>query len=523
MLFNSFHFIFLFLPITLFIFFKIGGWGYRKIALAWLVGASLFFYGWWNPAYLGLLIGSILFNYFVGGILANHPANKKVRKKAILIFGVVVNLGLIGYYKYANFFIENANHLAGSNFFLEKIVLPLAISFFTFQQITYLVDTYYGETNEHNFLHYCIFVTFFPQLIAGPIVHHREMLPQFAKDSLYRFSHEHFSVGITIFSMGLFKKVILADGIAPWGNILFEGAADGTTITFFEAWGGALAYTFQLYFDFSGYSDMAIGLARMFGILLPLNFNSPYKATNITDFWRRWHMTLSRFFRDYLYIPLGGNRKGQGRTLFNLMAAMLLGGLWHGAGWTFIIWGGLHGIYLIINHIWREFKKFLGFEINTWWSRAVARMLTFVAVVIAWVFFRADSLDTALTVIKGMSGANGFFLRDSWLYKLGPFGNLLENWGVQFISPDFMDLLLHTNSITWSLSLLAIAWLLPNTQQIMAGYRPGFETDSGEIQGPKLRVLQWRPNIVGASISAVLSIYVLLNLSNVSEFLYFQF
>lgn len=523
MLFNSFHFIFLFLPITLLVFFKMGEMGYRKMTLAWLVGASLFFYGWWNPAYLVLLIGSIFFNYSIGEILTTHPQGKIVRKKAILVLGILVNLGLIAYFKYANFFIDSVNHLAGSNFFLDKILLPLAISFFTFQQITYLVDTYNGETKEHDFLHYCIYVTFFPQLIAGPIVHHSEMFPQFTKDSIFRFSHKHFSIGITIFSIGLFKKVILADGIAPWATFFFEGAAEGTTVTFFEAWGGAFAYTLQLYFDFSGYSDMAIGLARMFGILLPLNFNSPYKAFNISDFWRRWHMTLSRFFRDYFYIPLGGNQRSQGRTLFNLMISMLLGGLWHGAGWTFVVWGGLHGFYLIINHLWLVYKNSLGLEINTWWSHTVAKLLTFVAVMFAWVFFRADSLNTALSVVKGMLGINGFYLRDSWLYKLGPLGTLLNNLGVKFVSPDHWDLLLHGYSMFWSLSLLAIVWLLPNTQQIMNESRPGFEIGSGETQHSNFKVLHWRPNIVCAGLCSIICVYMILNLAEISEFLYFQF
>jgi len=354
MLFNSYQFIFLFLPITLLGFHLLGKEGYNRTAIAWLVGASLFFYGWWNPAYLALILFSIVFNYGVGVSLGYAPNSPK--KKSVLFLGVASNLGLLGYYKYANFFIENINVITGAEIVLDQIILPLAISFFTFQQIAYLVDVYRDKVKEHNFLHYCLFVTFFPQLIAGPIVHHKEMLPQFAQAITYRLRAKHLAVGFTIFVIGLFKKVVLADGIAVYATPVFEIAEFNVALTFFEAWGGALAYSFQLYFDFSGYSDMAIGIARMFGIRLPLNFNSPYKAISIIDFWRRWHLTLSRFFRDYVYIPLGGQRKGEIRRLVNLAITMLLGGLWHGAGWTFVFWGGLHGLFLVINHIWSNAK-----------------------------------------------------------------------------------------------------------------------------------------------------------------------
>ncbi len=310
MLFNSYEFIFLFLPITLLGFHLIGKHEHYRIAIAWLVGASLFFYGWWNPAYLGLILFSILFNYSIGVLLGNSPGNK-LSKKTILTIGVSINLLVLGYYKYANFFVDTLNALNSTNIVLYEVILPLAISFFTFQQITYLVDSYRGQTKEYKFLHYCLFVTFFPQLIAGPIVHHKEMLPQFANNIVYKIRSKNLAIGITIFALGLFKKVVLADGVSVYSTPVFDAAESGVILTFFEAWAGALAYTFQLYFDFSGYSDMAIGIARMFGILLPLNFNSPYKSTSIIDFWRRWHITLSRFLRDYLYIPLGGNKKGK--------------------------------------------------------------------------------------------------------------------------------------------------------------------------------------------------------------------
>ena len=313
MLFNSYIFIFVFLPVVLIGFHWIGKQGRHRIAIAWLVGVSLFFYGWWNPAYLGLILFSILFNYSVGVLLGGRA--RQLHKKPILIFGVTINLLLLGYFKYANFFVDNFNNVIGSDIVLDHIILPLAISFFTFQQIAYLVDAWNGETHEYNFLHYCLFVTFFPQLIAGPIVHHKEILPQFASNNIYSLYSTNIAVGFTIFVFGLFKKVVLADGAGLYATPIFLSADAGIQLTFFEAWGGALAYSFQLYFDFSGYSDMAVGLARMFGIMLPFNFNSPYKAASIIEFWKRWHMTLSRFLKEYLYIPLGGNRKGEVRRL----------------------------------------------------------------------------------------------------------------------------------------------------------------------------------------------------------------
>ena len=303
MLFNSYEFIFVFLPIVLFGFHLIGRRSHYRVAVAWLVGSSLFFYGWWNPYYLGLILFSILFNYSIGISLCNN-SNYKLSRKGVLTIGIVTNLVLLGYFKYANFFINNINLVTDINIVNYDIVLPLAISFFTFQQITYLVDAYQGKSKEYNFLHYCLFVTFFPQLIAGPIVHHKEMLPQFAKDVIYKLNSKNIVIGVTIFSLGLFKKVVFADGISAYSTPVFNAAEYGEVLTFFEAWSGVIAYHFQIYFDFSGYSDMAIGLARVFGIRLPLNFNSPYKATSIIDFWRGWHMTLTRVIRDYLWYPI---------------------------------------------------------------------------------------------------------------------------------------------------------------------------------------------------------------------------
>ena len=518
MLFNSYEFIFLFLPIVLLGFHLIGKQGHHRVAIAWLVGASLFFYGWWNPAYLLLMLFSVLFNYSVGVSLSN-TSGRKLLSKTILTIGVSVNLAILGYFKYANFFVDNLNALSGTDLILNEVILPLAISFFTFQQIAYLVDAYSGKTKEYNFLHYCLFVTFFPQLIAGPIVHHKEMLPQFAKDAVYKLRSKHLAIGITIFALGLFKKVVLADGVSVYATPVFNAAEAGVMLTFFEAWGGALAYTFQLYFDFSGYSDMAIGIARMFGIRLPLNFNSPYKATSIIDFWRRWHITLSRFLRDYLYIPLGGSRKGRVRRYINLMTTMILGGLWHGAGWTFILWGALHGFYLMINHGWRAiFKSRNKTKIGSF----IAWTITFMAVVISWVPFRAETIDGAYNILASMFGRNGLSLQIRLKGNLGGAESWLIEHGVKF-DGIFTNEYINNYGIVWIIGLLLLSITLPNTQQIMRNFYPAFETYIGEISRLRFRWMEWKPNILWIILTSSMLIYTLTTLTQVSEFLYFQF
>lgn len=513
MLFNSHVFIFIFLPLTLLIYYKIGGIGRHRVAISWLVAASLFFYGWWNPSYLLLILISILFNYAVGVSLAR--GEQQNNSKILLALGVIGNLGLLGYYKYANFFVDNINILFASDFHLATILLPLAISFFTFQQIAYLVDAYRGETHEYDFLQYCLFVTFFPQLIAGPIVHHKEMLPQFGKEETYRFNYDNLSIGLTIFIIGLTKKVIIADSFAIYATPVFDASAVGTQISFLEAWGGALSYTFQLYFDFSGYSDMAIGLARMFGIRLPLNFHSPYKAVNIIDFWRRWHITLSRFLKDYIYIPLGGNRRGNTRRYINLFLTMLLGGLWHGAGWTFVIWGMLHGVYLIINHAFHHIRRLLGQDLkhSTTIGRTFATCITFIAIVVGWVFFRSADMQSAMNIIYGMAGLNGILLPEAWQSTIGSLPM------VTYGSSDFEVLTKFDNLLMG----LILVWVFPNTQQIMINYRPAFETFRGEIGRHYMRFLEWKPSRTWAIISSIMAIYTTLNLTRISEFLYFQF
>lgn len=550
MLFNSFEFIFLFLPITVGIFFGITQSKLRQansLGMAWLVLASLFFYGWWNPKNLWLIVFSIVFNYAVGYLLSNRflgdTATAKLNRKLWLVGGIIVNLLLLGYFKYFHFFVDTLSQVANLDVGIEAKVLPLAISFFTFQQIGYLVDAYRGQTKEYGFLNYSLFVTFFPQLIAGPIVHHKDVLGQFSNKA-FKFSSACLSVGLAVFFAGLFKKVVFADSIAYYANAVFDTVAQGKTVTLFEAWIGALAYTLQLYFDFSGYSDMAIGAAYVLGIRLPLNFNSPYKASSIVDFWRRWHITLSNFLRDYLYIPLGGNRKGELRRSTNLMLTMLLGGLWHGAGWTFVVWGALHGTYLVINHQWSVLCRRLGgrhqgsgkegFSFGRWFSQLFGGGLTFMAVVVSWVVFRADSMASAGRMLSAMFGIQTVALPLSLKDEL----SFLDGKGFAFTGiidqvPLFLGEAL--DGVKAIGLLLVIVWCLPNVQEWMGRYSPvltkemskGLSADKevavSSAPVPSARLWHWRPNVFWSILTAVITAVSVLRLTRVSEFLYFQF
>ena len=522
MLFNSYEFILAFLPVTLIVFFLLRYTAYHRFAIAWLVIASLFFYGWWELRYLLLIGFSIIFNFVMGRLLES-ASNSKADSKAniILFFGIMVNLALIAYFKYANFFVHTVSQFGNTNWHLAQIILPIGISFFTFQQIAYLVDTRRGVTQEHNFLQYCLFIVFFPQLIAGPIVHHRQMLPQFAGDKLAgQPVFENLAVGITIFAIGLFKKVIIADNLALVSTPLFDAAEQGQVLNFFWSWRGTLAYTLQLYFDFSGYSDMAIGLARMFGIRLPLNFHSPYQASSIIDFWRCWHMTLSGFLRDYVYIPLGGNKRGKLRRYANVLITMLLGGLWHGASWTFVLWGGLHGLFLIVNIAWRVLWPT---PIQRWWSRLIGRLLTFIVVAMAWVFFRAESFEAAIAVFDGMRN-----LPVNLTGKLGPIDDILVFLGFRFDGPVLWYSDLY--SLIWLVFWLSFLWLLPNTQQWMSNFKPAanyLSEQHTKLQTvgvfSKFKWSYWDLSIKWAVYTGILLGIAFLSLSHVSEFLYFQF
>ncbi len=546
MLFNASEFIFGFFPITLLVFIVLLNKGMHRQSLAWLVVVSLFFYGWWKPPYLALICMSIGINYFLGlNLCALNSKLSDKHRKLLLYFGVTANLASIAWFKYAGFLTENINSILDTDYNFGTIILPLAISFFTFQQVAYLVDAYRGETEEHNFLNYSLFVTFFPQLIAGPIVSHKEMLPQFFTTDARRFNYHNLAIGLAIFAMGLFKKVVIADGVAIHANITFDAAASGQTLSFLEAWSGSLAYTLQLYFDFSGYSDMALGLARVFGICLPLNFYSPYKAASIIDFWRRWHITLSRFLREYLYFSIGGNRNGKLQRYRNLFITMLLGGLWHGAAWTFVLWGALHGIYLVINHAWRSYRTSL--KSGNWLSKLLEqgfyRTITFLAIVVAWVYFRAESLDVAHNVLAGMFGLNGFALPYEWQTRMPELASSLGQLGIQFeplisqgkvMTPlsDIASILGISGldsavgpikTLGYMSLLLAWTWFAPNTQQLTHRFKPAFESYNGQIQPVFLSILEFRTNFVWAVLIAFMFAYSIFGTSQTSQFLYFNF
>lgn len=485
MLFNSYHFIFGFLPITLIVFFGLTKFRLIALGTAWLVIASLAFYAYWNIAYLPLLLISIGCNYFIGKSIEHTQLGTR-KAKMLLCLGICINLGLLGYYKYANFFVTSLSQLLNTNWSIPEIILPLGISFYTFTQTAYLVDAYQGKTKPTNIITYSLFVTFFPHLIAGPILDDKDIIPQFHKLKNYIFSHKNMAMGLSLFTLGLSKKVLIADTIAPWVAPVFNHAAE---VSFFEAWVGAISYTLQLYYDFSGYSDMAVGLGLMLNIKLPINFDSPYKATSIRDFWRCWHITLSNFLRDYLYIPLGGNRQGEIRRYVNLIVTMLLGGLWHGAGWTFVIWGGLHGIYLSINHWW--YKRSFALP------KFIAWTLTFLAVLVSWVFFRARNLSDAWQILQTMIGMKGIVIVKSYesvLSWLTPLG-IKFNQSLPYLNGGAKSFIILA-------VLLVCVAVLPNTNQLMKYYKPN-----------------WFWAISISSIAAL----CLLSLNRVSEFLYFQF
>lgn len=424
MLFNSFPFVAVFLPVTLCVYFWLNR---RRLVLAadsWLLFASVFFYGWWDIRYVPLLLGSMLFNYTIGNLLQSEREKPPaVPRRLIFLVGIVANLLLLGYYKYTDFFIATINTAAGSSIPLLKIVLPLGISFFTITQIAFLVDTYEGLAEERNLLHYGLFVTFFPHLLAGPILHHKDMMPQFGRLRNKVVNYRNLSTGLFLFMLGMFKKVVIADTVGPLANAGFMNSA---TIPLIDAWVASLAYTAQLYFDFSGYSDMALGIGWMFNIRLPANFNSPYMATSIIDFWKRWHMTLTNFITTYVYTPIvrSFSRITFAASLTAIFLSMLISGLWHGAGWTFILWGGMHGAALVLNHWWRKFKIKM--------PALVAWLLTFSFVNLSLVFFRAKDMGEALRMLKAMAGYNGVVLPTAWQKWLAVLNGYGVTWGKMF-------------------------------------------------------------------------------------------
>lgn len=488
MLFNSYLFIFLFLPISLVGFFLINKLRLTLASRVWLFVSSIVFYSYWNIKYLPLLLLSIIFNYTIGGIISKESVF--FRRRIYLLIGIIGNLLLLCYFKYIDFLLSNINIVLNTNIALPNIIIPLGISFFTFTQIAYLVDAYKSEVKEYDLVNYSLFVTFFPHLLAGPIIHHKEMMPQFKQVKNKIFQYKNISKGLFLFSIGLFKKVAIADSLAVIANYGFDVSGK---LTLLEAWITSLSYTFQLYFDFSGYTDMALGCSLMFNIVLPINFNSPYKAINIQDFWRRWHITLSRFLRDYVYIPLGGNRLSDLKTLENLMITFLIGGLWHGAGWTFVFWGFLHGTAMVIQRLWSKF--------NISMPKILACFITFNFVNIAWIFFRANNWSDAFKILKGMAGLNGITL------------------------PAF----LADKLIQMKIYFITASGLLPNIPvegsfriKIILGLSfiiVFFTKNSNE------RLALFSPNVRNALYLSIINVYSLtyLSLGTASQFIYFNF
>lgn len=482
MLFNSSEFLFAFLPITLLLFFGLARWRVSA-ALIWLTLASVAFYTWWDWRFLPVLVVSIACNYGFGRWL-DHARTQRGR---ILALAVTLNLGALFLYKYLDFAITTLNLALALQWPLQHLELPLGISFFTFTQLAYLVDAYYRKAHESRPVNYILFVTYFPHLIAGPILHHAQMMPQFRQAAIFQPQWNNIATGLTFLAIGLVKKVLIADYLAQYATPVFDASSEAGAIpSTGEAWVGTLAYTLQLYFDFSGYCDMAIGISRLFNIDLPLNFASPYQATSISEFWRRWHMTLSQFLRDYLYIPLGGNRFGQFRRYLNLFLTMLLGGLWHGANWTFVIWGALHGAYLIINHGFSAWRERLGLPPLPCW---LALPLTLIVVVFAWVPFRADGLATTWSIWQSLLGIQGL--------------------GAEQLTDFRLDKAARTIAVG-----LIIVVLLPNSQTLVTRLGDRL-TGAQRMSSAKLRWL-------GLLVGIVFSITVM-SLCRVSEFLYFQF
>ncbi len=542
MLFNSYEFIFAFLPATLAGFYVLGTLS-RRWSLRWLILASLFFYAWWRPLNVLIIAPSILINFVLARTLQRLARNEQRRRAslAVLVLGLAFNIAFLGYFKYTYFLGIAINDVFGANLILTHIILPLGISFITFQKIAFLIDVHSRRIESFTLQDYCLFVLFFPQLIAGPIVHYREMMPQF-HNAPCRFDKENVTVGLTLVLLGLFKKAVIADGIAPSVTSIYDHAAGGGVSLLF-AWIAAIGFTLQLYFDFSGYTDMALGAARFFGIRLPPNFNSPLRASNIIDFWLRWHMTLTRFLTAYIYNPLvlflTRRRLAKGRPgfggrdttvaafalllMFPTLLTMFVSGLWHGAGYLFVLWGLLHGVYLTINHAWRLVAPKL------WPDRAgyarimkpIGLVLTLVAVFASMVFFRSSTMSAAIDLVKGMIGLNGVSLPLAVYKHLGPVAGWLEGVGVVQQPWGGQEFLRMTIAIP---ILMFVVLACPNTLQILARYEPAIGVKprpSDTLVGGKM--VEWNPSVgwaIGISVIATMGI---LSLGGPSEFLYWQF
>ncbi|NFV81578.1 MBOAT family protein [Magnetospirillum aberrantis] len=505
MLFSSFEFIFCFLPLVLIGSVLVARLGDKAIKL-YLGAASLVFYAWWSTTFVWLLVFSIAANYALLTLALHRPAGSRWRHR-VMIAGIVFNLGILSWFKYAGFLAFNLSLVSGAHFDLGAIILPLGISFFTFQKVALLVDVNRGHVEDIAFPDFLLFVTFFPQLIAGPIVLYPEVAWQFRQPGRLGVRTAGMQVGLTLFAIGLAKKVFLADNLERFATPLFNAATTGKLLSAGDAWIGALAYTLQLYFDFSGYSDMAIGLAAMFGIALPVNFLSPYKSRSIIEFWRRWHVTLSHFLRVYLYFPLGGNRSGPVRRQMNLMIVMFLGGLWHGAAWTFVAWGVLHGFYLVVNHMWRTLVAAMGWRLPGVLrlpATAASWAVTFVAVVAAWVLFRADGFPAAWSILSAMFAPSSLAALPGWAAQTSPIPRVGD-------------------AGNWLAGGLAVALLLPNSRELLGRAFPLVEAGADAALAAPGRRLAWRPSPAWAAWAALCLVLGILGLSQPQVFIYFQF
>ena len=542
MLFNSYEFIFAFLPLAVAIFFVLGTFS-RTWALSSIIVASLCFYGWWRPLNILIISPAVLVNYTLARTLQRlSRQEERVWSRAVLLTGIAFNVAFLGYFKYANFAVNVANDVFGRDLVLTQIILPLGISFITFQMIAFLIDVHGGRIESFSLREFFLFVLFFPQLIAGPIVHYREMMPQFRRVSC-RFERENVSVGLTLFALGLFKKAVLADSIGPLVTPIFDQAASGTPVSLLAAWMAAIGFTMQIYFDFSGYTDMALGIARLFGIRLPQNFASPLRSSSIIDFWLRWHMTLTRFLTAYIYNPLalsltrrrlakrkaiyGGRNTTLGSFLellmFPTMLTMLVSGVWHGAGFTFICWGLLHGAYLTINHGWRHLAQKLWRDKQSYtrFMDPIGFLLTFTCVAASMVVFRAATMDSAINLLEGMIGLNGLALPTSVLDHLGPLSEWLGEAGVaRGLGPD-LDVQMLT---IWIPVLTFIAVACPNTLQLLARYEPALGVEAPPSDsGSRRRAIAWSPSLAWAIPLSVIAAIGIIHLGGQSEFLYWQF
>jgi alginate O-acetyltransferase complex protein AlgI len=540
MLFNSYEYILVFLPVTVLVFLALGR-SSRSMALGWLILASVFFYAWWRPLNVAIIAPSIAINYVLGRVLLGLTGDtaRARRRTLLLALGIAFNVCFLGYFKYVNFAVSVANDLSGQDFVFHQVILPLGISFITFQKIAFLIDVAGGRIKSFTLRDYLLFVLFFPQLIAGPIIHYGETIPQFQRASC-RFDKTLYAVGITLFCFGLFKKVVLADGMALHVTPVFAYAATGAEATLLQSWLAAVGFTLQIYFDFSGYSDMACGAALFFGVRLPINFDSPLKATNIIDFWLRWHITLTRFLTAYVYNPMtlalararAARRQPMLRArdshpiaflhvlAFPTVTTMLISGLWHGAGYTFILWGLLHGLYLVANHLWRQYGPRRPVEEPGPAAQLAGFALTFLAVVVAMVLFRAPDLAAAGNILGGMVGLNGFGLPGHLSAQVGTSAMLLLDGEVPV--RDFAA------AAAYLLALLAIALLLPNSVQVLSTYEPVLYTPKraampGVLPPLLRRPLLWRPTVAWMVLFAAIAAVSMVRLTGVSEFLYWQF